>query len=132
MNRRSPLRWILASFVILGLVSSNLLAAKPDSPSQPVIVIGFVGGFVRHDAAAHQEVQLAARLQTEYPSGMEAKVFANHLGSEAHQEILRLLDTDHNGKVSVEEKLRARIVLYGHSWGASEAGSGSPPRRSGP
>ena len=32
-----------------------------------------------------------------------------------------MLDTDHNGTLSAAEKLKARIVLYGHSWGASEA-----------
>lgn len=47
-------------------------------------------------------------------------MFENHLWRQAHQEILRLLDSDHNGALSAEEKLRARIVLYGHSWGATE------------
>jgi len=32
-----------------------------------------------------------------------------------------LLDTDHSGTLSAAEKLNARIILYGHSWGASEA-----------
>ncbi len=32
-----------------------------------------------------------------------------------------MLDTDHSGTLSASEKLNARIVLYGHSWGASEA-----------
>ena len=32
-----------------------------------------------------------------------------------------MIDTDHNGSLSAVEKLKARIVLYGHSWGASEA-----------
>lgn len=31
------------------------------------------------------------------------------------------MDTNHDGILSVEEKLNARIVIYGHSWGASEA-----------
>jgi hypothetical protein len=31
------------------------------------------------------------------------------------------LDTDHDGILSVEEKQDARIILYGHSWGASES-----------
>ena len=34
--------------------------------------------------------------------------------------VLRLLDTDGNGSLSADEKQRARIVLYGHSWGAAE------------
>jgi hypothetical protein len=83
--------------------------------------MGFVGGFVRRDNSIHQEVQLADHLRRDYPSRMQVRVFANHLGRRAHLEILRLLDTDHDGELSAAEKLRARIVLYGHSWGATES-----------
>jgi thioesterase domain-containing protein len=51
---------------------------------------------------------------------VDVKIFANHLARQAHQEILRSLDADHDGTLSAQEKLDARIVLYGHSWGASE------------
>jgi hypothetical protein len=85
------------------------------------VVIGFVGGFVRHDNTVHQEVQLAGRLRKEYPSGVEVRMFENHSGRLAHEEILRLLDTNRDGTLSAAEKLDARVVLYGHSWGASEA-----------
>jgi hypothetical protein len=86
-----------------------------------LIVVGFVGGFVHHDDAAHQEVQLAANLRRDSPSNLDVRIFPNHRGRQAHRAILRLLDTDHDGTLSDEEKSRARIVLYGHSWGASEA-----------
>ncbi len=82
---------------------------------------GFVGGYVRHFDNVHREVQLASDLRRDYPTGMEVDVFENHSGWEAHRDILRWLDTDHDGTVSPEEKLKARIILYGHSWGASEA-----------
>jgi hypothetical protein len=119
--------WLLSS----NNLAANNLAAKPDalpravrtaaaSPSPTLIVIGFLGGFVHHDNAVHREVQLATHLRKDYPSGMEVRVFENHLWREAHQEILGLLDSDHNGALSAEEKLKARIVLYGHSWGATE------------
>ena len=32
-----------------------------------------------------------------------------------------MLDAGHTGMLSAAERLKARIVLYGHSWGASEA-----------
>jgi hypothetical protein len=86
-----------------------------------LIVIGFVGGFVHHFDTVHQEVKLANQLRKDYSSNMQVEIFENHLGRKAHQEILRLLDTDHDGNLSADEKLKARIVLYGHSWGASEA-----------
>jgi len=111
--------------LVVLFLSSNRLAPGADdlgvqATSQPAIVIGFVGGFVRHDDAAHEEVQLANSLRKAYPTGVNVEIFANHLG-QAHEEILRLLDTDHNGKLSGQEKMKAHIVLYGHSWGASEA-----------
>ena len=84
------------------------------------IVVGFVGGLVRHDNAVHSEVQLANRLEHDYRSAVQVRMFENRRGQEAHREILRLLDTDHDGTLSAGEKLDSRIAIYGHSWGASE------------
>jgi hypothetical protein len=94
--------------------------AEPANPSSQIIVIGFVGGFVRHDDLVHSGVQLAARLRQDYPSGVYANTFENHQGEQAHREVLHLLDTDHDGALSADEKRKARVVIYGHSWGASE------------
>ncbi len=49
---------------------------------------------------------------------MKAEVFANHDGKKALHEVLRLLGG--NGNPSSTEKEHARIILYGHSWGATE------------
>jgi hypothetical protein len=87
----------------------------------PVIIIGFVGGLVRHDDLVHGGVQLAARLRGDYPSGVYVEAFENGRGKDAHQTILKLLGTRNDGKLTAEEKHNARIVIYGHSWGASEA-----------
>jgi len=92
--------------------------ATPANP--PFIVIGFVGGFVRHDDMVHSTVQLAARLRADYPSGVCVKVFENRRREQAYQETLRLLDTDHDGTLSAEEKRSAHIIIYGMSWGGSE------------
>jgi pimeloyl-ACP methyl ester carboxylesterase len=89
-------------------------------PSSQIIVIGFVGGFVRHDDLVHSGVQLAARLREDYPSGVYINTFENHEGEQAHREILQLLDTDHDGTLSADEKRNARVVIYGHSWGGSQ------------
>jgi pimeloyl-ACP methyl ester carboxylesterase len=92
-----------------------------DSTPSPAIVIGFIGGFVRHDNPIHSEVQLADRLRREYPLGVYVEVFENHRGQDAYNKILQLLGADRSGKLTTQEKQNARIILYGHSWGASEA-----------
>jgi hypothetical protein len=117
-----PVLRLLPAFALIPLLSSISFAGTlPEPHPATLLVIGFVGGRVAHDNAIHQEVQLATQLKKEYPSGMEVEIFENHSGPLAHREILRLLDTDHDGALSAEEKGKARIVLYGHSWGASEA-----------
>lgn len=102
-----------------GPVESDLIGESA-KPSSQIIVIGFVGGFVRHDDLVHSGVQLAARLREDYPSGVYINTFENHQGDQAHREVLQLLDTDHDGALSAEEKRNARVVIYGHSWGGSE------------
>jgi hypothetical protein len=99
------------------------LPAAPVAPNAPtpIIVIGFLGGFVRHDAVAHSTVQVMAHLRHDYPSGVYADVVENHQRAKAHAQIVRLMDVDRDGSLSPEEKKNARIILYGHSWGASEA-----------
>lgn len=100
--------------------SDHPVALTDASATPPIIVIGFVGGFIKHDNVVHSGVQLAAHLREAYSSGVYVKVFENHRGKQAHDEILRLLDTNHNGTLTVEEKHDARIIIYGHSWGGSE------------
>ena len=80
-----------------------------------------VGGFVAHDNPIHHEVQLATRLGKESSATLQVRVFENHRGEQAREEVLRLLDTNKDGALSAEEKSGARIAIYGHSWGASEA-----------
>jgi hypothetical protein len=111
---------VLAALSLL-LALQPAFAQSPLAPSPPpVIVIGFVGGYVRHDDAVHSVVQVAARLRKDYPAGVSVTVYENHHREQAHQDILRLLDPGHHGKLTDEEQKSARIIIYGHSWGASE------------
>ena len=67
--------------------------------TRKVIVVGFVGGFVRHDDTKHAEVKFAAHLRERYRSAIDVEVFGNHSGTPA---------------------LRARAAPYGHGQGARQ------------
>jgi pimeloyl-ACP methyl ester carboxylesterase len=88
--------------------------------SAQLIVIGFMGGNVDAGNLVHPEAALAKLLQKRYPTGLHAAVFANRDWQTALDSVLTLLDTDGDGRLSAAEKKAARIVIYGHSWGASE------------
>jgi hypothetical protein len=87
---------------------------------QRAIVIGFLGGFARHGDLNHPEVWFAEYLREHYTSAVYAEVFSNHEADAALRDVFNLLDTDCDGTLTASEKRNARIILYGHSWGASQ------------
>lgn len=115
----------LSFFLSVALLSTQATAPPtlpaPEVSPAPALVIGFVGGFVRHDDQVHGPVQLATTIRREFPTGVYVDVFENRRGEQAHAEIIRRLDTDHDRTLSSEEKQSARVILYGDSWGGSEA-----------
>jgi hypothetical protein len=112
---------ILCLIPVAGYAGSDISTkTTAGAAPPPVIVIGFVGGFVKHNDAVHSAVQVATRLREQYPSGVYVEAFENRNRQKAYAEIVRIVDADHDGTLSVEEKQNARIILYGHSWGASE------------
>jgi hypothetical protein len=130
--RSTWLRWIIPSIGVGVLffaavftagqhISSHPVSANEGSTKPPSIVIGFVGGFIAHDNPVHSEVQLAARLRKQYPAGVDVETFESYRGKKAEKEILKLLDANHDGTLTAEEKQNARIIIYGHSWGASQS-----------
>ena len=115
---------ILALFAAFATAAPWLTAADGAVSSRPpstagYILVGFAGGFVRHDDLKHGPVQLAHRILQDLPKGASIQVFENRRRKAAYQTILRLLDTNHDGILSDQEKSQARIILFGHSWGAS-------------
>jgi hypothetical protein len=100
-----------------------LLAAEgrlvTDPQSHNYILIGFVGGFVRHNNAHHSPVKLARHLQQNSPNDAYIEVFENRHRKTALKTILHLLDANHDGVLSEQEKATAHLILFGHSWGAS-------------
>ncbi len=89
------------------------------TPAPPTFVFAFVGGFVHTDDSRHTEVRLIQRLREEHPNEIEGRVFRNRRHSEAYKLIRQRLDANHDGTLSAGEKQSARILLFGHSWGAS-------------
>jgi pimeloyl-ACP methyl ester carboxylesterase len=99
----------------------DAVALRPEPIAPSSIVIGFVGGFVRHDDLHHGPVQAAMQMQRTFPKDTYIRVFENRRRKQAYDAVIRLLDTNRDGVLSAEEKARARIILFGHSWGASAA-----------
>jgi len=83
------------------------------------ILVGFVGGFVRHNNAHHGPVKVAQRLQQDSPKDAFIEVFENRHRKTALKTILQRLDANQDGTLSEKEKADAHIMLFGQSWGAS-------------
>jgi len=103
-----------------GLPNASPTANNPLETPRHLIVIGFMGGRIKGDNFVHMEARMAKELQQRYPLVVHAAVFANHDGHIALRTVLDLLDKNKDGRLSAEEKAAARIVIFGHSWGASE------------
>jgi hypothetical protein len=107
---------------------SDLVA--PGERREPLIVIGFMGGHIHAGNLAHGEARLARDLDRKYPTAVNAMTFANRDARDALRTVLWLLNTSKDGtskdgtskdgRLSDAEKRAARIVIFGHSWGASE------------
>ena len=94
---------------------------EPANPRiQKAIIVGFVGGFVKSDDVKHPEVLFATYLQRRYGAAVHAEVFGNHHGKKAIEDTTLRLDTDKDGFLKAGEKEQVKIILFGHSWGASQ------------
>lgn len=117
--RSRVLLTILLSGVVAVPVFAEGGAIGHTEKSPNYILIGFVGGFVRHDNRNHGPVQLAQRMEQSDPKDSYVRVFENRHRKAAYRAILRLLDRDHDGSLTREEKDQAHIILFGQSWGGS-------------
>jgi len=87
---------------------------------QKVIVIGFLGGFIKRNDVKHPEVLFANYLRSRYAPIVRVAVFGNHEAESALKLIRVGMDADKNGAPGSTEKETVKIILYGHSWGASQ------------
>jgi hypothetical protein len=119
-----PLVFAYAAMVFVGarIAHGQEIQVRPtvtDPTIRNVVIIGFVGGFVSRNDTKHPEVQFAEYLRDRYPT-IHVEVYGNHHGHAALKQIIGLLDTDHDGVLSSSEKKGSTVILYGHSWGATE------------
>jgi len=117
-------RFLLAAFLSAAAAvplyaEAAAVGHAPKNPSY--ILIGFVGGFVRHNNPNHGPVKVAESIERVDASDAYVQIFENRHRKAAYQTVIRLLDTDHDGSLTPVEKDRARIILFGQSWGASAA-----------
>lgn len=79
-----------------------------------------MGGRIGAGNMAHKEAVIAKDLDRRFPGAIDAMTFPNHHERDTLRTVVNLLDTSRDGSLSQAEKDAARIVIYGHSWGASE------------
>lgn len=113
----APLVFFVAASSALFAAEGNGISANFHPPSY--ILVGFVGGFVRHTNAHHGPVKVAHQLQRHAPKDAFIQVFENRRRKAALRTILHLLDTNRDGVLNNDEKAAARIMLFGQSWGGS-------------
>ncbi|PYQ41411.1 MAG: hypothetical protein DMG99_11450 [Acidobacteria bacterium] len=109
---------LCCALALPAFAANGAIEAQPSSKVN-YILVGFAGGFVRHDNPHHGPVQLAQRLRREAPAGTYVEVFENRRRKKAYKTVLRLLDSNHDGNLSDDEKSQAHVILFGHSWGGS-------------
>jgi hypothetical protein len=104
----------------LRLVCAQRGSGEAITSPQRLIVIGFLGGFAKNGDIKHPEVWFGSYLREHYSSAIEVSVISNHEWRRAKRDVLGQLDVDHDGVLTTAEKDQAKIVVFGHSWGASE------------
>ena len=111
---------LLLTVTAIAAAQVAMPAVQAHTHPAPLLVVGFMGGHIRADNMIHQEAVIAEDLQRRNPGEVRVRTFANRDGGPALAAVLEFLDTDHDGTLSDVEKRAARVVIYGHSWGASE------------
>jgi hypothetical protein len=107
---RKAVSFLLAASCLAPPICGRGQGVSGVNDNRKAIVVGFVGGFVRHDDARHAEVQFADHLRDRYRSAIDVEVFGNHSGNQALRYVLRRAAAEREPK----------IILFGHSWGATE------------
>jgi hypothetical protein len=84
----------------------------------PTLVIGFTGGFVHSDDLRHSEAQLAKHVEQNDGDRVIVGMFENRQRAQARSMILDWIGRLKSAGL-LEDGVQPRIILFGHSWGAS-------------
>jgi pimeloyl-ACP methyl ester carboxylesterase len=117
------LKWAILAVVLCGpavgaQTLSDLTVPTP-LPKGSTLVIGFLGGFERWDDEHRSVRRLTLRLR-ERP-GVYAVSVSNWRRGVAMELIRKALDANQDGRLDGEECSRARVILFGQSWGGTAA-----------
>ncbi len=99
--------------------------ASTANGAPPALVVGFVGGFVHSNDLRHSEVQITRQIHATYGDQVRVLIYENRRSAEARRAILNWFNQEAEAAAATPEKTAdreargARIILFGHSWGAS-------------
>lgn len=123
------LLWIMVLWIMVILQSPNAAAQMQRAPitsdPSPALVVGFVGGFVHSNDLRHSEVQITQQIQAAYGERVRVLIYENRRRAEARKMILSWFKKEGSRRDIVQEAGTSqetggpRIILFGHSWGAS-------------
>jgi pimeloyl-ACP methyl ester carboxylesterase len=97
---------------------SDFTAPQPLPPGS-VIVLGFLGGFERWNDEQRGVRKVAFDLRSRGIPNLFVETASNHRRRTAVKFLRQALDTNRNGRIDAEEAVRARVILYGQSWGGA-------------
>jgi pimeloyl-ACP methyl ester carboxylesterase len=91
------------------------LAVPTPIPPGSTLVIGLLGGYERWNDEHRSVRRLVLKLRSR--DGIFAESISNRNQRVALSLIHRALDTNGDGKLDAAERARARVILFGQSWG---------------
>jgi hypothetical protein len=122
MSCRRKLRKLLLFVVVLSSGAARAqrltdLVVPTPLPPGSTLVIGFLGGYERWNDEHRSVRRLVLKLRKR--NGVFAESVSNHNQKVALTLIRRALDTNRDGKLDDAERTRARVILFGQSWGGA-------------
>ena len=95
---------------------ADLTVPTPIPPGS-TLVVGFLGGYERWNDEHRSVRRLVLKLRAR--NGVFAESISNHNQKVAINLIRRALDSNRDGRLDAAERARARIILFGQSWGGA-------------